>query len=96
MNYKTVKFSGHALQQMFLREIGKDEVIAVLETGEILREYPEDKPYPSLLKLGFPGGRPVHIVFAVEEKTATAIVITAYLPPEELWYDHFRKRRGEP
>lgn len=95
MIYKTVKFSGHALQQMFQRNIGKDDVVAVIETGEVIREYPDDKPYPSQLKLGFPDGRPVHIVFAVDQKNDTAIVITTYIPDESLWYDHFRKRRGD-
>lgn len=95
MKYKAVKFSGHAIGQMFSRNIRKEEVSAVLETGKIIKEYPDDTPYPSFLVLGFVNNRPIHIVFAVEQEMMTAIVITAYIPDKRLWDDNFRERRGE-
>lgn len=44
-----IKFSSHALQRMFERSIQKDTVIEAVKNGEIIREYPEDNPYPSSL-----------------------------------------------
>ena len=44
---------------MFQWKIGNDDVIAVLRTGETMMEYPEDKPFESLLLLGFSGHRNV-------------------------------------
>ncbi len=45
--------------------------------------------------LGFVRGSAVHVVVALDGATKTAIVITAYLPDEQLWSDDFRSRRGE-
>lgn len=45
--------SGHGFQKIFERYITIDEIEAVIRNGEIIREYKEDKPYPSFLLLGF-------------------------------------------
>jgi hypothetical protein len=95
MNYKTLKFSGHAIGQMFRRSISRDDVKAVIREGKIIKEYPDDTPYPSFLTLGFVQGRPIHIVFAFDSQTETAIIVTAYIPDKYLWTDDFRNRRGE-
>ena len=47
---------------MFQRKITTHEVEYVLKKGEIIQEYPEDKPYPSELLLAFYKQRPLHIV----------------------------------
>jgi len=43
---------------MFERNIQKDQVITALKNGEIIRDYPEDKPYPSFLILHYYNKRP--------------------------------------
>jgi hypothetical protein len=45
-------FRVHAIQRMFQRQISKDDVRHVLETGDIIEEYLDDVPYPSRLVLG--------------------------------------------
>ena len=80
---------------MFARAVSVDDVSGVVRDGEIIKEYPDDNPYPSVLMLGFVRGSAVHVVVALDEAAKTAIVITAYLPDEQLWIDDFRKRRGE-
>jgi hypothetical protein len=42
---------------MFQRGISMEGVKLALTTGEIIEEYPDDKPYPSRLVLGWCGGR---------------------------------------
>jgi hypothetical protein len=38
-----------------------EEILQALDSGEIIEEYPEDKPYPSCLILGRTvTGRPLH------------------------------------
>jgi hypothetical protein len=44
-------FSGHALQRMFQRSIDPQEVRSVLEQGETIEKYADDKPFPSRLVL---------------------------------------------
>ncbi|MCH7591322.1 MAG: DUF4258 domain-containing protein [Planctomycetes bacterium] len=60
-------FSGHALRQMFAREIAVDEIKAVVDRGESVASYPDDRPHPSELLLGFAGKRPLHVVLAYNE-----------------------------
>lgn len=95
MEYQNLKFSGHAIHQMFRREIKQEDVAEIVRTGQIIREYWDDTPYPSFLILGFIGKIPLHIVAANDKKTKTVIIITAYIPDKQLWTDNFRKRRGD-
>lgn len=93
MDYNRVKFSGHAIRQMFDRGIKQEDVLAVIRHGEVIIEYPNDKPYPSNLVLGFVRNVPIHVVYAVDERQKTAIIITAYVPDPTTWTDDFRIRR---
>jgi len=45
----TMKFSSHAIQRMFERGFQKDSVAKAVRDGEIIQEYPNDKPYPSVM-----------------------------------------------
>ncbi len=93
MVYKRIVFSGHALRQMFGRGLKKDDCITVIRQGDVIMDYPDDKPYPSCLMLGFVGDVPVHIVLAVDVQAQTGIIITAYVPDPKIWTDDFRTRR---
>ncbi len=53
----TLLFSGHALRQMFERAITSEDVRAVIEEGEVIGSYPDDRPYPSELLLAHRAGR---------------------------------------
>ena len=64
MPFERLVFRVHALQRMFERNITVEAVHRVLKTGSVIEKYPEDKPYPSFLILGFIGNRPIHIVAA--------------------------------
>lgn len=72
--------------------ISEDEVDQAIRSGE--KEYPEDKPYPSALVLGFTtSSRALHIVCAYDSENDRAIVITAYEPDPERWVEHrWRKK----
>ena len=88
-------FRVHALQRMFERAISEDDVRHVLATGEVIREYPEDRPYPSRLILGWRELRPLHIVAADSTDEDAAIIITVYEPSPELWETDFKRRRPQ-
>jgi hypothetical protein len=78
---------------MLERGIGIDEIEQIIASGDSIEDYPEDEPYPSRLLLGWPGGRPLHIVAADEPGTDVTHVITAYQPDPAQWEDGFRRRR---
>jgi hypothetical protein len=85
-------FRVHALRRMFERGISDEDVRQVLEFGDTIEEYPDDRPYPSRLMLGMPAGRPLHVVAADCTETDETIVITAYEPDPALWKSDFRTR----
>jgi hypothetical protein len=91
--FADVRFSGHAIQRMFERSLSVEGVLAVLQTGRVIEGYPDDKPYPSWLVLGYHEGQPLHVVVAVDGGSGTAVVVTAYVPEPELWGEDFARRR---
>ena len=93
MDCKRVVFSGHAIQRMFQRGIGRDGVLAVIAEGETIAEYDDDNPYPSRLLLGFVAAKPLHVVLASDEQVGICVVVTVYEPSPEQWSEDFRTRK---
>ena len=92
MDCRQIKYSAHALQQLFLRNISTDDVEEVIRKGITVVEYADDTPYPSFLLLGIIAGRPIHVVAASNDE-GTCIIVTVYEPSLELWENDFRTRR---
>jgi hypothetical protein len=88
-------FRLHAIQKMFERQISAGDVRWVIENGEIIREYPDDTPYPSRLMLGWIVERPLHVVVADVPADGETIVITAYEPDPALWEADFKRKKGQ-
>ena len=59
----------------------------------IIREYPDDRPYPSCLLLYWYGSQPLHIVCGVGEEELW--VITAYKPDPKIWEDDFKNKKSD-
>lgn len=93
MDCSHIRFSGHALRQMFERSISVADVRAVIQQGTCIRDYSDDTPYSSSLLLGFAGNRPIHAVVARNPTDRGCIVVTAYEPDPVLWNDAFTERR---
>jgi hypothetical protein len=89
---EAVLISQHARVRMFERNISTDDLLAVIATGEIIEEYPDDDPCPSALILGFINHTAYHVVIGL--CTDHLRVITVYIPEDEKWKD-YRKRRVE-
>lgn len=62
------RFTDHARKEMEEEPFGRihvEEVLHVIESGEIIEQYPDDTPYASCLILGHTrSGRPLHLVCA--------------------------------
>jgi hypothetical protein len=89
---RKIIYSAHVVIQMFKRGISEEDIEYIIDTGVIIREYPDDKPYPSCLILGFVGKVPFHVVNAVGE-FGEIIIITAYQPDITLWNDDYTIKR---
>lgn len=93
MDCSGFRFSRHAIERMFHRGIAPEVVERIVERGEVIASYPEDKPFPSVLILGFEEGQPVHVVVARDADTRRCYIVTVYRPDPELWSDDFKQRR---
>lgn len=88
-----ITFRTHAVRRMFERSVSTDEVRAVIATGEIIADYPDDTPYPSRLMLGWRGDRPLHVVAAYNGTGDEMIVVTVYEPAAADWEPDFRRKK---
>ena len=100
--YDRILYKDHGEAKRREEELSTDEVRAILETGLILRRYPEDTLFPSYLVLGwtdgparlgtYKKGRPIHVVAADDDKKEATWIITVYEPDPDEWIDQFRWR----
>ncbi len=93
MHCNKIIFSGHAVQRMFERGIKEPEAAKVITDGEVIAEYPDDRPFPSVLILGFTDGRACHIVAGIDREKHFCYVITVYFPDSALWTSDYKKKR---
>ena len=83
--------SNHARIRMFQRNVTTEIIKEIIIKGEIIEEYHDDFPCPSVLILGFEKEEPLHIVAARCEDHVR--IITVYKPDEKKKWNNFRKRK---
>ena len=88
-----VQWTFHARTRAAERGFEAAGIDVVLVSGEVIEEYPNDKPFPGALLLGRVTGRPVHVVAAVDRTGRMSYVITVYEPSRQHFEDDFRTRR---
>ena len=88
-----IEWQRHILERMMERDISREIVKKVLLTGEIVEDYPEDKPYPSGLFFGMIGGVPFHVVAALDPIGGYCFIITVYRPDLEHFESNYKTRR---
>ena len=92
---RRVEWRKHVLQKLAERGLAQSAVLDVLLTGERIRDYTEDRPFPSALFLGYMGGKPLHVLAACDETTGRAYIITAYEPSADVFEpDHRTKKKS--
>jgi len=77
---------------MFERRITVEDVRSVVTDGEVIQSYPDDRPYPSRLVLGWRGPRPIHVVVAEDSEAGILVVVTAYEPDPVQWDAGFKRK----
>ena len=91
-----IRITDHADEEAESDRLTFDEIYFSVLNGEIIKNYPDDKPYPSCLIFWRTfGGDPVHSVWAFNDENLWAVVITVYRPDPNRWID-FRQRREKP
>ncbi len=88
-----IAITEHARIRLYERNISIDDIINGINTGEIIKQYPDDKPLLSCLILGFSvKSEYIHIVVSCD--TDFIYLITAYFPNPDMWEDDFKTRKG--
>jgi len=80
---------------MFERGIRTNAIKAVIESGEVIGNYPDDKPFPSFLVLGWIESTPIHVVLSIDISSQECYIITVYVPDVGIWQPDFRTKRSE-
>ena len=84
------RFTKHSLEKAYERGISAEACKAVYSKGEVIESYPDDKPFPSELRVAQIEGRYLHLVTARDG--AYIHVITVYEPDPTRWSQDFKKR----
>jgi hypothetical protein len=88
-----IEWRKHVLQKLAERGISQEAVRQVLLAGEQIRDYAEDRPFPSALFLGYDMGKPLHVVASCDETGKRVFIIRAYAPSAELFEADHRTRK---
>ena len=84
------KITRHAQRRCDTREISLEEIKHCISTGEITEHYPNDKPYPSCLILGYvKHHRPLYVLCALGD--IVHIITVHWLDPSK-WLDPKTRR----
>lgn len=89
---ENIAITEHARIRLYERNISIDNIVNGIDTGEIIKQYPDDKPLASCLVLGVAvKSKYIHIVVSCD--TDFIYLITAYFPNPDIWENDFRTRR---
>ena len=90
---ENIAVTEHARIRLIERNITMQDVIKCIETGEIIKQYEDDKPFPSCLILGISiNNRYLHIVVSMDNNFIH--LITAYYPNLEQWEPDYKTRKA--
>ncbi len=95
MRHNRIRISDHADEEAQADHLSFDEVFFSVLQGEIIEDYPDDKPYPSCLIYGNTfTNAPVHSVWAYNPGNQWVVLITVYRPDPKRWIK-WRVRRAK-
>jgi len=83
-----VRITDHADEEAFDDRLTYEEIYSSVIQGEVIEDYPNDKPYPSCLVMGRNfSGEPIHTVWGYNQENQWAVLITVYRPDPKRWVD---------
>ena len=92
---KRVLITDHADEEASEDDLKFEDIWTSVFEGEIIEEYPTDKPYPSCLVFGMtPDGEPVHSVWGYDRGRQIAILIAVYCPEPARWINWRTRRKS--
>ena len=91
---RRLRITDHADEEAEKDQLSYDDIFVSVIQGEVIEDYPDDKPYPSCLIYGNTSSQePVHSVWAYNQETRNAVLVTVYRPDKNRWLDWITRRR---
>lgn len=89
----TIEYRIHATKNMYRRSIEQKDVENILCFGEIIEEYKDDFPLPSVLINGKTAeNRQLHVVAGINSNELVIVIITTYIPDSKIWSENYSRR----
>lgn len=89
-----IRITDHADEEAGSDSLIFEDIYFSVQNGEIIEQYPRDKPYPSCLIFGRGhGNEPIHSVWAYNIETKASVLITVYRPDPKKWMEDWKTRR---
>lgn len=92
-NNGDVMWTLHAIKRVRERKIKMQEVLDCIQCGEIIEQYPSDKPLPSCLISAIIKTKQIHAVVSSDGKEI--YIITAYIPTLDDWESDYKTRKEQ-
>lgn len=83
----------HAIKRLRQRNIKTSDVEQCILEGEIIEQYPYDKPFASCLMYAVVKLQNIHIVVSSDKEKI--YIVTAYRPSTDKWENDFKTRKGQ-
>ena len=88
-----LRITNHAFEEAISDDLFFDGIFYSVLTGEIIEQYLEDLPYPSVLVNGRDFSlNDLHTVWAYNKVNKYSVLITVYKPDPARWVDGLRRR----